>query len=389
MANADFTRLSFVEETTFATAVADPALFALNFTDADFRMVTGKAASRIIRSDAQRNRGTKVSESAVGRCSGELQYDTSGAFFKLLKASMRSAAETAATTTVTGASYSGGHLLGTGIHTGIEVDDVVRVRSSADALVGYFGVNAVTTDDITIDGVPSVTSSLKVRRGVRIKNATTFKSFNVEESHADADPDLHEVFYGMLPSRFGTQIQIDQPTTWAFDFVGSHSDKITGTEIAIGAGSRTDPPTTAVVKTTLPKVYIDGQTFCLTQMSAGWDLNAAARRCLDSQRARSIRTGKFAASGSVTVYFESKELYQTAINDTESRMFYVQDDTATIATDSGGNAICFAFGNVQWGEPTHPVTGENTDIFLTLPWEAAVDATELVTARVIFFPAAN
>ena len=389
MANADFTRIAVVKETTFATAVATPTMLTVNVTEADLRMATGKVQSRIIRSDAQMIRGTKVSESAGTRIAGELQYDASGGFFELLKASMRSAAETAATTTVTSATSSTTHILGTGVHTGVEVGDIIRVRTSADALVAYAAVTAVATDDLTTSHTFGTLSGLKVRRGIRIKNATTAATFNVNETHAEAElaTPMYEVFFGMMPTRFTTNVQIDQPTTWGFDFMGSHSDKITDADIA--GSSYTPAPTTAVVKSTLPKVYIDGQSFCVTQLSCGWDLNAAVRRCLDTQRARSIRTGKFGASGQAQIYFENKTLYQTAINDTESNMFYVQDDTATIATDSGGNAIAFAFPNVQWGEATHPVTGENSDVFLNLPWTAAVDSVEGITARVIFFPAAN
>jgi len=380
MSNADFVSFAVVEEVTYATAVATPAYSRVNIRSGSLASSTAKTRSELIRQDAQSLRGGKGAESATASLAGELQYDVTGGWWQLLKASLRAGSETAATTTVSAVTFGSSKLSATGVHTGIEVGDVVRVKNSAGTVLGYFPVTIVGTNEITIVGTPSETTGLKVRRGLRIKNGTTLKSFQIEESHNDLSPVLYETGNGMVPSSYRVSVQVDNPPTWEMPMVGSHTDGSTDT--ATAGATYTAAPTGGVFSTLVPRVYIDGLSFCCTEFSYGWTANFRQRRCLDTNRARVPGSGKLEASGSARVYFESTDLYQKAVTDAESTVFFAQEDNAH-------NALVTYFPNVQWGEASKPVTGENTDVFLTMPFTAHVDTAEAITVRVSMFPAGD
>src|SRR5882724_11387196 len=102
MSDANNTRFSVVEATVFGTAPTNPAWLIMNTLGAELTPTNQVVESKTIRSN-RNPPGTKiVSPASGGRIPFELQYDVTGALWKLLSASIQADTETAAATQVTG-----------------------------------------------------------------------------------------------------------------------------------------------------------------------------------------------------------------------------------------------------------------------------------------------
>jgi hypothetical protein len=391
MSDANTSRFALVAEVTPGTTPATPAFKQLNTTSFDPTPGVERIRSRIVRSDRNIQGSALTGFSAGVQVETELQYDSPTmnggsagfAMYDAIKATLQSAAHTAANTEVTNASVLTNVISATGVGTNVEVGDVVRVRTSANALVGYFRVTAQAANSITVEGTISdhAGTDYKVQRGARIKNAATFQSFTAETSNKSPGSSSYDLFELFTYSVFNTMEiawGVGKATTIKFGLFSKKSDGGSGTRFA--GATDVAPPSTSILNpsTHIVTQRVGGVDFVMSEGSLSIDNGAAQRRVCGTQGADSIRTGSFKVNGMHRSYFKSFTEYQKAVNDVASSFLLVQQD-------GDGHALAIVVPNLKYDNPTRPMQGQDTDIFVTLPWGAEVSATEALSMRILFW----
>ena len=390
MSDANTARLSIVAEVTAGTTPASPSMKSLNTTSFDPTPGVERIRSRIIRSDRNIQGSALTGFSAGLKVETELQYDSptfaSGplALYDLIKASLQSAAHTVANTEVTVATVASNVISAVGVGTGVEVGDVVRVRTSTNVLVGYFRVTVQAANAITVQGTIAdhAGADYKVQRGHRLKNASTFQSFSAsvaEKSPGSSSYDRFEVLTYCVPNTMDLSWGVDKATTVSFGLFAKKSDGGSTSDIA-GATYTVLPPATPIINPTTNIVAqrIGGTDFVMAEGSLSIDNGAAQRKVCGTQGADSIRTGSFKLSGSFRQYFKDFTEYTKAVNDTASSFVLAMHDSAA-------HGIAISVPTIKYENPTRPVTGQDTDIFLTMPWAAEIDTTEALSMRILLW----
>ncbi len=377
MSDSNRLQLSMVEESTFGVTPGTPTLLKFNKASSTLEANVDYTQSRTIREDRNVPDLVRVNNRAGGDIEAELQYDVTGAQWWTIKRSLQADAETAAASQATGITASTQVLTGTGVGTGKEVGDVVRVRTSGDVLVGYFRVVTVgSSSSITVEGGCPDGSNYKVDRGVRLKNGSTQKSATIEIAYLDVSK--YEVLTGLVPDSFGVRIRDGEISTWAASFLGKTSSQRT----AIAGSSYTPAPTTSVMdcKGNVPVLRVGATDYAAKSIDFRWVNNSAARTVIGTQGAVSIRSGSFVLTGSVEAYFSDFVEYEKFLASTDSAILVVTQDNA-------GNAFAWSLPRVKWSRVGQPTPGLDQDVMQRLSFQAVLHATEALSARVIAFAA--
>jgi hypothetical protein len=396
MSDANNTRFTVVNAPVFGTQVVNPAWLVMNTLGAELTPTNQVVESKTIRSN-RNPPGTKiVSPASGGRIPFELQYDVTGALWQLLSASIQADSETAATTEFTTATASSGPngLNGTNLHVGLEVGDIIRVRTSSNVLVGYYYVLSITIgspDFIEVAGGPTpVGSSLKVLRGKRIKNGSTQKQFDMLDSNFAPGTSSFNRFELMLSSivdGFKLTIAKGQISTGEFQIVGRGSSGLTTSDPSSGTPTYTAAPLTEVHDSmnNVPSVnvaYTSGGlgSYLSQSIEFSWTNGSAARSNVGSRLATSIRSGTFRGTGQHNSYYDDIAEYNKALLGTSSAIYVVSQDSA-------GNAMAFSVPSIKYGNPTRTGKSQDNDIIANLPFSFETSATESIGIRILGFAA--
>lgn len=371
MSDANRTKSSLIAEVTAGTTPPTPAMAVIPKASFSVRPTNSYRESDIIRDDANVQRVQKVSSAVTGGLTTELVYAASGdAIHSLMAAAMRTT-ESASPTQSTGLSCTSGVLsAGTpDVETGIEVGDVIRVRTAANAFVGYYKVTArnTGTHTITAPGLANGTG-YKVDRGGRMSNGTTDTNFSIE--HARLDSTLYEIFRGIGVGRMGIAIADEQISKLSFGFEGLNS--------ARGASQYASSYTTATERdsmtaTSVPVLKIAGTTYEMTDLSIDVDNRLAARRKVGTTGPTSLRRGSFRLTGTLNLYLDSWSELTKHDDGTESDLWFVQQDAA-------GNALSFSIPKLKWTDGMTETRGRDQDDFAKLTFQAEL-SSETISAR--------
>ena len=383
MSNASTTTLKVGVESTFGTPIS--TLFDVGFTNTSLRPLTNYEQDPTIRGSRDIPDLVRLGIGAEGEIGFALRHDPSGGLYQMLQASLQSPNAVAATTQVTGVTASASATVDTSlaaasIETGILVGDVVQILTSADAIVGYYEVKSLGTGSIVVYGGAGLSSAtnLKVLRGKRLVNGTDQKFFTVEIGHTDiASGDEFEVYTGMVPDRMRLTIADGQITQGSFALVGK---KLHETAATTRDGASTAAPTTQVMNCVdhVPTFRISSTDYEATEISFEVNNASANRTVIGTLGSKSVRSGSFQVTGTIRAYLSSYTEFEKVVNDTESSL-------VVACRDSSGKAYAFCFPRIKYSQVEAPVTGQDTDVFVTLQWQAIYDSGAACTMKVLLW----
>jgi hypothetical protein len=371
MSDSNRTRTSLIAEVTPGVTPGAPTMLVIPKTSCSLKDDVRYVESGIIRDDANVQSVLDVSAAVSGGLGSELQFAATGdGLLALMLGAMR-ATETAAATEVTGVTASTPNLSATGIHTGVEVGDIVRVRTSADVLLGYFVVASVGTDTISIvDPSTALTgSNLKVQRGARAKNGVATPHFSIE--HARLDSNLFHLFRGVGVGGMTMSIADEQITRLEFALGGMNSQRANS---AFGSVYTSPANRESITSVRVPTFDIDQQSYEMMAMTLQIDNGLVPRRQVGTRGPTSLRRGSFRVTGSVDLYLNSWGELDKFSSGMASDLLIVQQDSA-------GNAWGFSIPKLKWTDATEETAGRDQDDMARLQFQAELQPTQLMSMR--------
>jgi len=180
------------------------------------------------------------------------------------------------------------------------------------------------------------------------------------------DVTQYRTFTGMTVSQMSVSIAPNQMVQTTFSLVGQDSD--------ISATSLDDDPTApsgnepfdsfsgSISEGGSTIAIVTGINFTLTN-------SFAPAFAVGSPTAAQLEVGRAVVEGTVTAYFEDETLYNKFVNETESSLQVVLDDTTS------GNTYTFDFPRVKYNGGDLPLADEQSRI-LSLPFVALYDTGE-------------
>ena len=383
MSNASSTIVKLAPEVTFGTQ-ATTGFHTIGFTSTSLRPTTTYQQDPTIRGTRDIPDLVRLGIGAEGDIGFALRYDDTGALYQLMAAVMQDDSIDGAATQVTGVTASASatvdtQLAASNVEANVEIGDVVRVLNSSDALVGFFEVKSLGTGSIVVYGGSglSAATNLKVTRGARLKNSDQQKSFTVEVGHPDmSGTDKYEVYTGMVPDRMRLTIADGQMTQGSFSFVGKRLSETRTTTISAGTGA----PTTQVMNCVdhVPAFRITSTNYEATEISFEINNASAARTVIGTLGSKSVRSGSFQVTGTIRAYLDDYTEFEKVVNDTESSLLVA-------CRDAAGKAYAFCFPRIKYSQVEAPTTGQDTDVFVTLQWQAVYDSGSACTMRTLFW----
>ena len=378
MSNASLTRFSVVKQTTPGTTPTNPAWLNLNSTGPGGGPELEEIESQTIRA-GRRAAGKK----AVGKKSSlqipfETQFDSTGAFWQLLVASIQSGTPTAATTQVTGVTCAAGvpgivGLSASGIETGITAGDFVRVRTSADVTVGYFRVYSSITGTIAVFDPASLltvgVTTYKVKRGLKATNGETESWFSMLESNRKIDStsgyDLFQLYEREAVDSINMTVTSRGFITGQLTTRGVGSSGFTETDPSTGTPTYTAAPSTEFLDGTnnVPMVVIGFAVVGVQSVSFGWRNNMETRTIVGDFDPAGVKSGDFRVEGSIALYYDDITELNKALLGTPSILHVIFEDAA-------GNALIFSFPKIRYGPITKSGQQQGGSIIWTLPFSS-------------------
>lgn len=372
MSDASRTRTSLIEEVTPGTTPAG-AFLVIPKANCTLKTNLRTVESEIIRDDANVQGVHMVGKSFGGGIATELMHAPAAeAHGLLLQAAMRNTI-VAAAAEVAGVTPASGVLAATGIGTGVEVGDYVRVRTDpGNVLVGkgFYKVTVSAPNSITAPGVPDG-SLVKVQRGERIKNGTTDKHFSVE--HARLDTNLFHIWRGIGVARMGLTIADEQLCKLAYAMESLTSARA-GTPYASGGVYTAASERASYAATKCPTFQLAGTEYELATLSLQVDLSMRSRRKVGSETATKLSRGTWRVTGTVDIYLDSWTELTKADAGTQSELFIP-------ILDVDGNATGIALPRVRWTDITENTDRKDTDDMARFQFAAELHPTELITMR--------
>ena len=389
MSDANRIRVSLIPEVTFnTTPTSTPPFLILPTTGQSLRDRLGYQQSQTIRSDRNVKDLVRLSKAAGGGLPCELTFaETTTALYAAIRASLCSAAETAATTQVTSVTSSSNVLsAGSGnVETGVEVGDILRIRDASDVLVAYVKVSAVDTvgHTVTVVGatIPNASTTYKVLRGARMKNGTEERSYSVEVARTDID--IAQIFTGQVFDSMDLSVSDEGITTANFSLMGSSSTRIdapvsgSGTSAIYMTGATyTDPTSHPVLDSiSVPEIRVANSAYAAKSLGITLANNVAARTQIGALGPQSMRRGTFNAQIRVRAYMDGFDDLDDFATNTETDLWF-------ILIDANNRGWSFSFPQCKFSDAGADTQGLDQDDYKELALQAFLDPTELCTVRV-------
>ena len=356
--------------------------------------VSGGPANQTVESQLIRNNRNPAGLKLVGPQSAltipfETQIPTasSDVWWLMLKASIYSAASTAAVST-TGFTWATTVLTGT--TTGFERGDVIEIFPTTGGTPKYYArVTSTPGATMSIDLDKTVAGAgagpFTVRRGITIKNGSTQKNFamlRIFQAAGTTADNRYEQFDKETIDSCSLSLTNKGIINGTFATVGVGSDQIVTTLGTLredqASGTFNAAPTGEVIDATnnVPWVNVAGVEYGVQSISFSWNNNSQARSNVGDYVAESISVGDFRGTGQFTAYFSDITEFNKALLGTASSMYVVMKN-------SSGGIITISIPRVRYGNPT--LNGQDRDVIASMPFQFEEDSTEAIGIRISFF----
>jgi hypothetical protein len=272
-------------------------------------------------------------------------------------------AVTGLTTTVAGQITRGA---GSWITDGIAVGDTVVLSGMAVVAnndPAGFPVTAVTATVLTITGfLADTATSGRVRQKQFLRDGVTPLTFYHEERQSDVAVGGFKTAGGQVVGKASLSAKINSLMTGSFDFVGMKFGRPTSTTVAnstVAASSRQP------FDTFNGSIKEGGAVASVAGLDLSIDNGLEAKYELFNPDAIQIDPDDFMVTGSMTVYFKDKTLYDKFMDEVESQLY-------TRNVDLEGNAYEISLPRARYLAPDAGVTKK--DVSHTYPIEALQDS---------------
>jgi len=399
MSDSNRVSQAYVKETTYGVfpTAGPPTLKELRFVSESLAQENTTVTSQEIRADRQI---TGLLRTGI-RVPGDLNFEFSyGAFDEWLdwalmddlgfgigaNAAVTIAAGPSYTVTVPASVYTITRAAGSFITDGLLVNHWVEIRNFNDAgNNGYFKLLTVGALAITLGqaaGTPVAggpETDVVIIQGAQIENGVLLTTFSGEKNLQDATAGSRfQQDLGMAIDRLSMTLPVDNIITGTFGLLGKRSVSAAATG---GTGSNTAPaqnPVETGVDNVLSilEAGVPQQT-----ISATFELlnNLRARLALGNLGAISMGTGTVNVTGKHTSYYTDKAIIDKALNQTESYLAYVLQES------TGANAMILDWPKIKYSNGKRVAGGINTDVIADMDWTAYRHPTEDCTMRIVRF----
>lgn len=387
MSNSNETVLRYIEETTWGTTPATPAMKELRFTSETLDDVTDSSISPEIRSDRQVPDVVRTDKSASGDINFAWSY---GSYDDLIAGFLSNTWPTAKNITAdTIAATATGITTATttNLVTGMNVGDWVKVAGFTTAANnGFFRIKSVvdgdhsavspTYDVITFDtSAPTFKGVLTEEaagdditvKGSTISNGVAKKSFTIEKEFDDVND--FDNFVGMRVGAFNLDISTGDFITGSFSFTGKKgADTATSTLATTSA----DPTTTDVMNVidNVGFLYEGGTAITDDILNVSFSASTALRPlpAVGKLGATEIGVGVYQITGTLQVYMDNRTLLNKYRSFSETSLVFKTEDAA-------GNAYIFDFPAIKFTQAQVLAGGQDQDVIVDMTWTAKAAAT--------------
>jgi hypothetical protein len=382
MSDSSRVRVSIVAESSFGVTPDTPTMLVLPITGVSMGDRIGYVQSNVITPTRDVSDLVRLSKSAGGGVPCELRYSPNGGGLNAAIAAVLGSTFTAATTQVTNVACVGGDptssLVASGIETGIEVGDIVRVLDASDDLVAYVKVVGVASGSLTVDAVlDDAGGGLKVLRGARIKNGTSKTSFTVEVAYLDLQ--MAHIFTGQYFASCEMSVAIGSLTTASFTLEGKTSSRVTsntGTtdQFITGASYTAVASHPSLDPIGVVEVRVASEDYAASQIAITLNNNVRPREQLGALGPTSMAFGQFGAAGRVSAYFTNFDDHDDFAENRATDLWYAQ-------IDENGRGYSMSYPQAKFSSVQNPTQGNNTDVFKNIDVTAYLDPVEGCTLR--------
>lgn len=398
MTRALFHRLCSTLETTPGTTNNNPACKILEVSSAAPSLNSPKAQAGSIRSDGNIKAPVPLNISAGYTRTQEMVYPTAvGGLLDEITAGLRSVSEAAqitatnsADTTVTTGTNTITRTASPGwIADEFEAGDVIELTNCVAAVDnGFYLIASInSTTQLTVvnhhtGAAWNTTGVCDVKRGARLINGVTDRSYTLEESWIEA-PFNMVVWTGMRVASFGFGFQMGSKQPYSVNYVGR--DGIPGTMnsgtasptplgLSTGTPTYTDYTESPVFSPTDEiTAIIDGAALPLRSLSVTVESGARVRYSTDvDNKPDGIPTGACRVRISIEAYASVLDTLTDARAGTELAVFFAMKDP-------DGKAVAVSLGKVVFDAGALPTAGMDQDAMIIAAGSASltppVDAT--------------
>lgn len=241
-----------------------------------------------------------------------------------------------------------------------QLADVIRTGRWSQGDIN--GELSADTLDTLLEGVLGDAWSSGVLENGATKHSYTFeKLFNV-----DGSPSQHFLtFPGCRLDTLGLTFGQESVITYTLGVMGKAgvSNAATAGSGAYTAAGTTEPLSTADI-TAITEASTDPGN--VTELSLNLTNNLRRQMALGDTDPVGFGYGGFRASGSLSLYFEDRGLYDKYVAETKTELEFT-------VTDSASNSYTFTVPATRWGTPEINIEGVNGDIVAAFPWTAVKD----------------
>lgn len=386
MSDADRVQVTIAKETTFGVA-ATGAYESMRITAESLAANAGYVQSNELDSSRQITGFLRNDFGAGGNLEFEFSFGggaTSAFNLILLGLMFQTAWSSPVTNSGTfSATAATRTFSGTDVAAGLIVGQWVKVAGFSAAVDGYYKVATVASDDAftvvqAVAADVTGTGDESVVMGSQLVNGTTFSSYTIQKQFQDLTDDW-EAFTGMAVEQLDLRVNVDGIVTGTVGWIGKGSTSQTS-----NLGSSINAAPLFEVMNAIDNVvgmFEDGSSISLTNFNIQANNNLRGRKRIGELGPFSMGAGKYNITGSIEGYYEGPSRISKFLNDTPTSI-------AIVFRDSAGNAYVFDLPQVKFSSGTRNTTGTNTDVKEPLNFTAYRDPSELVTLRVVRFPAA-
>jgi len=396
MSDSNRVALRYWEESTWGVISGNPKMTNLRFTSESLKGTKSTEVSDEIRSDRQIPDIIRTGIMAEGDVNTELSMITYEDFFKAL---FMAAAWSSAVTVATAAQVDVTAATGTFTHatawdTPPTVGQWVRVSGFAtayDGNNGYFkvatsaaGTFTVSNKDDLVDAAGQI--SITIVQGAQIVNGVAETSFSIERENTDLSS-VFSLFTGMMISSYTMDIPVDGRITGTFGFMGKQETAETATS---GDGSPTAVNDNPVVSSAndVQFINVDYGSVCLVSGSIEITNNLREIRCAGELSLNSIGIGRFGVTGDLELLFTSLTQKNKYLAHTASGFAIAIEDAETTGALGVGNAMVLEIPSYQQADNETVAGGVDSEVVESISFEAFMNPTESITARMVVWPAA-
>lgn len=252
-----------------------------------------------------------------------------------------------------------------------ESGEILSDRQLRDVIrTGRFSqgdINFELTEDVLDDLLPGVLADAWSSNVV--ENGNTKKSFTFEKKIAvDGSPAAHYLAYKACRiDTLSLSVQQGAVITGTLGVMGKGS---VGSATTAGSGAYTAAGTTeplsAVDVTALTEASTDPGN--VTEISLEITNNLRRQMAVGDSDPIGFGYGGFRVSGSMSLYFANRDLYDKYVAETKTELEFT-------VTDSASATLTVTIPKCRWMAPTIVIPGVNDDIIAAFPFTAVKDAS--------------